>query len=260
MGTVTKALGLIDLLKDAAQPLGLTEIARAADFDKATTRRLLLELVENGYVEQDPDSRTYSLGPALQVLGKIREKRFPLSRIVEPIVRDLAEETGETVHAAEYCAGELASICIEESLKANRVILDMGVKLPLHATASGFAFLAASPDSFVEKVSSRMLARFTAKTPMDPSTLQRIVRETRERGYSRSDQSFEDEVSSVAAAIRGPGGKPAGTIAIAMPSSRMTEPIAAAYGRLVGDSAALAASRLFGGKNPRSVPFMRKAS
>ena len=260
MGTVSKALGLIELLKDAVQPLGLTDVSRRANFDKATTRRLLLELVDNGYVEQDPDSRTYSLGPALQILGKIREKRFPLSRIVEPIVRELADETGETIHAAEYCAGELASICIEESLKANRVILDMGVKLPLHATASGYAFLAASPDSFVDKVSRRALARFTDKTPMEPDALWTIVRETRERGYSRSDQSFEDEVSSVAAAIRGPGGKPVGTIAIAMPSSRMTEPVAAAYGKLVGDSAAEAATRLFGGKGAKGSQFMRKAS
>jgi DNA-binding IclR family transcriptional regulator len=94
---------------------------------------------------------------------------------------------------------------------------------------------------------------------MNPGTIWKIVHETRERGYSRSDQSFEHDVSSVAAAIRGRGGKTVGTIAIAMPSSRMTEPVAAAHGKLVGDSAAVAVSRLFGGKNPRSVPFMRKA-
>lgn len=255
MGTVSKALGLIELLRQAGHPAGLTEIARKAQFDKATTRRLLLELAENGYVEQDPESRTYALGPALQVLGRIREERFPLVRIVQPLLRDLAERTGETVHATEYCAGELASIWSEESLKASRVILEKGMKLPLHATASGHAFLAASTDAFVDKICKRNLGRFTGTTPTEAGSLRELVEQARLRGYSQSNQSFEDGVSSVASAIVDGKGKPIGTLAIAMPSSRMNAQIAAEFGNIVRESAAEASARLLG-----NVNTLRKAS
>lgn len=257
MGTVSKALVLVELLRQSAEPLGLSEIARASGFDKATTRRLLVELATHGYVEQESHTKAYVLGPALQMLGRTREQRFPLYRTIQPVVRALSEITGETVHAAEYCAGSLSSICVEESAKANRVFLDIGQKLPLHATASGFAFLAASSDSFVETVCRRPFERFTATTPADAETLRGIVKVTRERGFSISNQSLEDGVSSVAAAIRGSSGRPIGTIAIAMPASRATPETVAEYGALVRSHANDVAARLFG---KSGVQPLRKAS
>ncbi len=246
MGTVSKALGLIELLRNSDQALGLTELARLADYDKATTRRLLLELAANGYVEQEGETRGYALGPALQMLGRARENRFPLNRSIQPVVRELAELTGETVHATEYCAGSLASIFTVESSKANRVILENGQKLPLHATASGFAFLAASTDTFVESICKKQFEAFTATTPQGRDTLLEIVKQTRNRGYSISNQSLEDGVSSVAAAILGVGGKPIGTIAVAMPASRVTPETLEKFGTLVRQHAQHISLRLFG--------------
>jgi IclR family transcriptional regulator, acetate operon repressor len=257
MGTVSKALGLIELLRESGHPLGLSEVARLAGFDKATARRMLLELVANGYVEQDEESRGYALGPALQMLGRARENRFPLNRTVQPAVRALCELTGETVHATEYCAGSLASIFTVESAKANRVILEHGQKLPLHATASGYAFLAASSDTFVDNVCRKQFEAFTPTTPTDGKMLLEIVQATRERGFSISNQSMEEGVSSVAAAIRGAGGKPVGTMAIAMPASRVTPEVIGEYGELVRKSAAQVSARLFGRS---TVPHLRKVS
>jgi IclR family transcriptional regulator, acetate operon repressor len=247
LGTVSKALGLLELLRVAGSRLGLTEIARLADFDKATTRRLLVELAESGLVEQDPQDKSYDLGPALQTLGRAREQRFPLYRVIQPTVEALAETTGETVHATEYCAGWLASICIVESQKANRVFMDRGQKLPLHATASGLAFLAASPLTTVEALYAKPLAQFTVSTPIDRPALDTILAETRKRGFSLCDQLYEDGVSSVAAAIRGSTGAPIGTIAIAMPASRYTPETALDFGRLAVRAAGEVAARL-GGK------------
>jgi len=248
MGTVTKALELLELLRAAGHKLGLSELARQAGFDKATTRRLLVELVDNGLVEQDPRDKSYDLGPALQTLGRAREQRFPLYRIIEPVVRALAEQAGETVHAAEYSAGGLSSICIEHSQHSNRVILDRGQRLPLHATASGLAFLAAAPPSLVDAVAAKPLTGYTGATPISPDQLAAMLAETRRRGYSYCDQLFEVGVSSVAAAIRNALGRPIGTIAVALPSSRCTAGRADQLGRLVQAAAREVGERLAGGR------------
>ena len=237
MGTVSKALGLLNILAGAHAPKGLTEIAKAAGFDKATTRRLLVELSSNGYVVQDSDSRDYELGPALQVLGKTREERFPLYRTTLPFVRALAEQTDETVHATEYSSGVLLSICIEHSTKANRVSLEQGQRLPLHATASGIAFLAASQPAFVDSVAGKPLAHFTPTTSTSREALLKVVQEAKKRGYSISNQSLEAGVSSVAAAICTQVGKPIGTIAIAVPTLRMSPKTIAEFGALVRKAA-----------------------
>lgn len=233
MGTVTKALELLNIMANSPAPLGLTALASKAQYDKATTRRMLIELLANGFVEQDTESRSYGLGPALQSLGKLRESRFPLVKTVQPFVKALAKKTEEMVHATEYGNGFLYSISVEESTKANRISLELGQKLPLHATASGIAFLAASTDSFIETVLKKPLATFTPQTTIDKKSLIKSIIETSARGYSISNQTFDEGVHSVAAAYYSASGKPLGTIAIAMPTLRATPKMISANGKLV---------------------------
>jgi DNA-binding IclR family transcriptional regulator len=255
MGTVSKALGLLDILAQPQGPKGLTAISIAAGFDKATTRRLLLELVGNGYAVQDYESREYELGPSLQVLGRIREERFSLYRTILPFVRELAEQTGETVHASEYGAGMLLSICTEHSSKPIRVNLDQGQKLPLHATASGIAFLSASTPAFIDTALRKVLTKFTSATLTNPECILKVVHAAASRGYSISDQSLQEGVSSVAAVVRNQNGKPIGTIAIATPSLRMTTKFNHEMGLLVRKSAEEISQQLSGRR-----PKLRKAS
>ncbi len=237
MGTVSKALELLNIMANSPAPWGLTALASKAQYDKTTTRRMLLELLTNGFVEQDTESRSYSLGPALQSLGKLRESRFPLVKTVQPFVRALAKKTEEMVHATEYGNGFLYSISVEESTKANRISLELGQKLPLHATASGIAFLAASTEAFIEAVLKKPLASFTFQTSTDKKNLMKSIAETSARGYSISNQTFDEGVHSVAAAYFSARGKPLGTIAIAMPTFRATPKIIAANGKLVSRAA-----------------------
>ena len=238
MGTVSKALQLLEILSDSLGPMGLTALASAAHFDKATTRRLLLELASNGFATQDETSRAYDLGPALQQLGRVRGLRFQLAQLVLPHIKSLARKTQEMVHATEYASKALFSICMEESTHANRVTLDGGTKLPLHATASGIAFLAASNDKLIDNVLSATLPAFTSKTVTDAAALRHFISETRMRGYSVSNQSYDIGVHSVAAAILGIGRKPVGTIAIARPTIRVTAENTREYGQLVAAAAA----------------------
>jgi IclR family transcriptional regulator, acetate operon repressor len=248
MGTISKALALVDIVALAQGPKGLTGIAIAAGFDKATTRRLLLELCGNGYLVQNAESRDYELGPALQVLGKIREERFSLYRTIAPIVRALAEHTGETVHAAEYNNGKLLSICSEESAKPLRVNMEPGEKLPLHATASGIAFLAASSPAFVDMVLSKPLAAFTPTTLTTRKAIITALHQAAARGFSVSSQSLQEGVSSVAAAVYGQAAQPIGTLAIAVPAQRMTHKLTTELGQMVSAAAADISAQLSGRK------------
>lgn len=237
MGTVSKALGLLEILARPQAPKGLTGIAVAAGFDKATTRRMLLELAANGYVVQNVETRDYELGPTLQVLGKIRQERFSFYRTVLPFVRALTEQTDETVHASEYSVGMLLSICTEYPSKPIRVNLEPGQKLPLHATASGIAFLSASTPAFIDAALRKALPQFTSTTLTSPERVKKAVQETATRGYSISNQTLQDGVSSVASAIRNQFEKPIGTIAIAVPSRHMTQKVISEFGALVQQTA-----------------------
>ncbi|RUU56756.1 IclR family transcriptional regulator, partial [Mesorhizobium sp. M2C.T.Ca.TU.009.01.2.1] len=157
MSTVAKAISLLEVLGSGAPEAALADIAKVAGFDKATTRRLLVSLIAQGLVEQDETTRFYRLGAGLTRLALMREAQFPFLRMAAPVVEALAAETGETVHLSEYSKRGLITVQVIESTKANRVSVQPGDVLPMHATASGIAFLAFTEERIREGILARPL-------------------------------------------------------------------------------------------------------
>ncbi|MBB2971566.1 IclR family transcriptional regulator [Mesorhizobium sp. RMAD-H1] len=233
MSTVGKALTLLNLFSAEKPELGLVELARGAGYDKATTRRLLVSLAEHGFVEQDPESRLYRIGASLTRFARIREARLPLLQTALPFIRKLAEETGETVHLSEAGNGTLATIYVEHPARANRVNVDVGGLLPLHSTASGIAYLSHARDAVVKAALASPLTAFTAYTATDRAAVVAAMDAARRRGYSTSEQGYEEGVYSVAAAILGADGFAIGTLAIAAPLVRTPKAKAIERGKAV---------------------------
>lgn len=246
LGTVGKAISLLELFTVGEPELGLSDLARRSGFDKATTRRLLMALTGHGLVEQDTGTRHYRLGAGLSRLARIREARFPFLQTAVPVVRDLASATTETVHLSEFGVDKLLTVHVEHPAWANRVNVDIGQLLPLHSTASGIAYLAFARDETVEACLAGSLDAFTAHTLISPAAISRSIGETRDRGYSICDQGFEEGVISVAAAIRTADGFALGTIAVAAPKARTTAAVIAERGLAVMAAAREISMRLNG--------------
>ncbi|MDO6965918.1 IclR family transcriptional regulator [Rhizobium alvei] len=261
MGTISKALTLLDTLSLMEKDAGLTEVATACGLDKATTRRFLVELEKHGFVEQVADSRKYRLGSAPVRLGRIREARYPFLKTALPFVRQLMEESGETVHLSEYSGGRLSTVHVEDSTKAHRVFIAIGTLLPFHATASGLAFIAACPDKDVEAALALPLTAYTDHTTRDAASFRKAVEQTRRDGYSVNRQGMEIGVFSTSAAIAAPGARPIGCVTVAAPLAR-TDPDTI---RKHGEAAAAAARRIsqafFGAdrKEPAALQEGRKS-
>ncbi|MBO6540027.1 MAG: IclR family transcriptional regulator [Rhizobiaceae bacterium] len=247
MGTVGKAIFLLEQFSTEQPEYGLSDLAQKVSFDKATTRRLLVSLAEHGMVEQDAETRRYRLGPGVSRLARIREWHFPLQKMCAPFVRDLARETGETVHLSEYSAGTLLTVQVELSARANRVNVDVGQPLPLHGTASGIAFLTCARPEITKACFEGRMEAFTRFTHTSRDALEKAVNAARARGYSRGDQGFEEGVASVAAPILNTDGIAIGTLAVASPMSRIDAETTERYGRLTMQAAEAIACQLNGG-------------
>ncbi|QKC85389.1 IclR family transcriptional regulator [Mesorhizobium sp. NZP2077] len=246
MSTVGKAISLLELFTLAEPEIGLSDLACKAGLDKATARRLLVALAGHRLIEQEPKSRRYRLGAGLSRLARIRDAHFPFIRIAAPVLRDLALETSETVHLSEFSAGELLIMHVELSAKANRVNVDVGQVLPLHGTASGIAFLAASRPETVDAYLGKPLDAFTPHTVTRHDKVIETIHLVALHGYSRNSQGYEEGVHSIAAAILGSDGYPLGTLAVASPVSRVDDAVAASQGQAAVRAARLISARLAG--------------
>lgn len=198
-------------------------MARLADFDKATTRRLLVSLMRAGLVEQNSDTRKYRLGAAILRLAHVREETFPVASVVKPVLQGLTQATGETSHFSLLTEQSLQTTEIENSSKTISVNVDYSQPLPLHCTASGIAVLSYQSAEKVRRVLGRRLKVFTENTVVDPEQIRKNLAAARSQGYGYVDSGFESGVCGLAAAVFDSSGYACGAVAVATPVSRMHE-------------------------------------
>jgi len=251
MSTVDKALDLLNLFTETAPEVGLSDLARRAGRDKATVYRAISALERHGLVEQDKRTRLYHLGPALLRLSNVREAAFPVERVARAIVERLAEASNETAHLTHIEPGGLATICyVEASTHGTRVHIEPSELLPLHATASGLAYLAFTDAEHVDEALADAMKRYTDLTLTDPARIRDALPAIRARGYATADQAFEREVFGIAAPVFNRSGDVCGAVAVATPTSRMTgaleQRIASA-----ARNAAMEVTKAWGGRPPR---------
>ena len=228
MGTVTKALSLLDHFIPARPTIGLSEMARLAGVNKATAYRLLSELQDAGFVEQAGAAREYRLGPAMLRLAALREATVPMREAALDVLRALAEATGETAHMSLLQGGRLVSMVHALSSRhGTRVTMDDASVLSFHGTGSGLAILAHLPEAEAQAILARPLHAHTPDTVTDPSRLRTLMAEVRQTGIAVSIGGFEKDVHSHAAPLFGPEAQVIGAIAVAAPVTRMTPDLAA---------------------------------
>jgi DNA-binding IclR family transcriptional regulator len=239
MGTVDKALSLLEFFTVAEPEWGLSELARRAGHDKATTLRLMNSLMRGDFIEQHPASKKFRLGRNILKLARVREASFPIASVVEPVLHGLTAETGETAHAALGSGSGMITIGIAEPQRSTRVYVDPSQPLPFHATASGIAYLAFADQQTVEGVLSSTFEKHTERTVNNADELRKLLCDTRTRGFAISARTFETEVVGIAAPFFDTTGHVYGTVAVATVASRFSrdiEPsVAAAVGRAANE-------------------------
>src|SRR6188472_605229 len=96
--TLDRALSvLLQIGASGGRGLTLAECTSILGYSKATTHRILRTLARHGFLRSD-DRNVYTLGVTNLRLGMDFLEQLDLRREALPLLRELAEQTGETVH------------------------------------------------------------------------------------------------------------------------------------------------------------------
>ncbi|WP_457647858.1 IclR family transcriptional regulator [Profundibacter sp.] len=254
MGTTSKALSLLELFSRATPEIGLSEFARRAGMNKATTYRLLTELAAHGFVEQTGSGREYRLGPAFLRLSALREAAVPMREVALGVLNDLSKATGETAHMSLLQGDLLTSVAYTYSdTHGTQVRMEDAEVLMLHATSSGLAVLAFSPADFVDQVLSQPLKARTPDTVTDPAQIRQQLKQIRQNGFAVSISGFEQDVHSHAVPVFDSSSACIGAVAVAAPVARMDDELQSLIQTEVM-SHTTRLTRLLGGFAPPSFP------
>ena len=221
LSSATKTLELLAYFSTTRPEIGLSQLCKLAKRDKATTHRHLQALEKTGFVEKNPITKQYRLGPAVLQLAQTREATVPRKAGVQAPLFDLADATGETSHVTVLSGTTVYELMSCDSPKhGTRAIIDIQT-FPLHATASGLCALAFGPEALID-VALNELQPFTRTTATTSEDLQAMVEAIRNTGFGRADRSFEDDVQGLSAPIFDQTGHFAGAVSVASVAARFT--------------------------------------
>ncbi len=254
MGAALNALKMLDLFSNTMAEIGLSQIARMSGLNKATALRHLRALEEFGLIEQNPQSKTYAIGPAALRLAALRQIAKPGLEGARQRMQMAMQEVGESLHLTLLEQGILqTAVVVETTMHSVRVSFDPSEIIPVNATAAGLCMLAFGPSFLLDGLDQSEQVRFTESTLTDPKLIKEKVAQVRQAGWANSNGSFEEGVFGFATPIFGIDQIALGTISIAVPENRATrERLPVILKSLQSLSRDLTAN--FGGQLPENFP------
>jgi DNA-binding IclR family transcriptional regulator len=199
--SVDNALKLLLLLGEQPQ-IRLSEATRYLGVASSTAHRLLAMLTYRGFVRQDPASKAYLPGPALTSVAFAIFGRIDIQRTATPIMRDLSERLGESIHVGMLDGANVRFVAAVEGPKAVRVASRLGRTMPAHCTSTGKVLLGQlSEPELRQLLPHEALDGITPRSIVSRSGLEAELLPIRERGYATNREESEEGVASVAVPI-----------------------------------------------------------
>lgn len=219
--SAAKTLRVLHAVAHPDSPHKLGEIAERSGVPKASTHRILATLTEEGYVLPDGEGR-YGIGPRLRALAAQVLSDDTVG--IEAVLQALQQRLGQAVHLA-VLSGDYATYTHKvDPGHAYRIATDVGMQLPLHATAAGKVLLAHLPEEEAAALLDRAgLPARTPRTVTDRGALTAELGRVREQGFATEYEESDEAICSIAAPVLDTDGYPVGAVSVSSLAFLVTE-------------------------------------
>jgi DNA-binding IclR family transcriptional regulator len=252
INSLDRALRILMILGERGVPMKVSDISRKLGIDKSTAYRIITTLRTRGFVEQESDTRKYTLGLKVLEVAALKLRSIRLVPVAKPFLEELMLRTKEAVHLGVLAEGEVMYVDSEQCSGPFNVNTVVGGRASLHSSAVGKALLAGRT---IEEVNSfvaiKGLTRFTDRTIITTEDLHEHLAGVRKRGWAMDDEETYLGVRCLAAAIYDHRGNAVASIGISGPIQRITQDRVAYLGQLVKE---------VGNKISRRLGYVPRAS
>lgn len=213
--SVNRALNLLCLFSHSAPRLGITEMSKALDLPKPTVHGFVRTLVKQGFLQQDPQTRKYSLGLKIYELGIVLGASLEINQKGAGLAYQLAKRTGLISRIAIW---DLDSALLTVNIEPRSHLLfahQIGPRIPAYCSALGKALLAFLEPRELQGYFDRVkLKPLTANTITKKKQFLKEIEETRRRGYSIDREENLLGLACIGTPIFGLGGHLEGAISL----------------------------------------------
>ena len=189
-------------------------IAEDLGVHRTTALRIIQSLEAGGLVRYGPD-RKLVIGYGLYALASPQPAHDDLRSVVGPRLRELAADTGYSVHCAIPVDDRIVSLDFVEPAYSIRLPLRIGGNVVIHTAGVAKAILAhlepAQRDSILANATWE---RFTDRTITEPAKMDDVLLSVRDRGWAYDDGEFDEVSNCIAGAFFDYNGRVMGAISL----------------------------------------------
>ena len=195
---------LLCLGEDGRFKMKLTEICKEVGIHKSKAHSILNTLGQSGLVEKDPQTKTYSLGPALLFLSRHVLDNLYYPEVVTPFLEALAKETSGTALFG-LIHGDHVFVVAKREGNQNVWFARMGHRFHITLGAHGKAIAAFMPEAAREKILTRKKSYFHGLdiSRLSIKQLREELDRCRELGYAQDVGEITPGVNFVSAPVFG---------------------------------------------------------
>jgi IclR family KDG regulon transcriptional repressor len=215
--SLDRALDILDIFSFQDREMNLSDVVRKTGLNKTTAKRLISNLADRGFLQQDPLTKQYKLGMRLFELGGIVFSSLSLRQSAAYPMTRLQNETGATVLLGTRMDDELVYVDKREGKGPIRISSDIGWRRPLHYGMLGMVLMAHLDSEEVRRILKKNpLQAHTPFSITDEHALSLRLEEIRKQGYVVEHQEAVEGVTGIAAPVRNYSRKVVAALGIAM--------------------------------------------
>ena len=225
--SLERGLAILSAFKSGRPLLGISELARVIGLGRSTTHRYVATLAALGYLEQDPATRKYRLGPRVLDLGFSAINSMELRELAAPHLQQLSDDTGFTVNMAILDGVDIVYVERCRSSRAGQREIDLnlhvGSRMPAYCTSMGKVLLAfLDADECNALLDGSSLQRRGPNTLTTRRSLQVELERVRREGFAINNEELAYGLRSIAAPVRAHDGAVAAAVNLAVHSSMVS--------------------------------------
>lgn len=215
--SIGKAFEILEAFSGRGRSLSLAELTEASGLDKSSVQRVTRTLRDIGYLDQDPGTKRYSIGPRVLDLSYSYLSTHPLIARAIPVLVELRQAVKERVDLVIPDQDSIVYILrMQAKAETFRPALT-GRRVPVFCTAGGRAMLAHLDDAEALRVIAGSDRRaFTRHTRTDPDAILEEVRQARRQGYCVQSEEWQPDEMVGAAPVLDARGLPVAALNIAV--------------------------------------------
>jgi DNA-binding IclR family transcriptional regulator len=212
-----RGLDILEAFSLADPELTIGQIGERASLPKPTVVRLLSVLTERGYVERVAGAERYRLGVRTLEVGSVYLQSTSLEAEARPIMRRLADATGQTANLGILDRGQVVHIEVVAPDRPVRFWASIGKREDAYVSGLGKVLLTSLPTAALETYLREPRVAITPHTITDGAALRAELEGVVARGYAIDDEESNPGVVCIAAPIRGGTGRIEAAISISGP-------------------------------------------